>query len=253
MKINWVGEVAGITLEKTEQNIAHTKTLGLSAISNYPRPSLAIVGGGPSSMDHVDELRAWVGDMWVSGSAFQWALSVGLANPTFFTIDQSPQLAVDGKGARKAILATCCDPSVFEELKHSDIEVFDLITSGLNANHWATTVTAAPKISLDMGYRDISFFGCDSSFRGDAESFKNNTHAYVTDLVNDALIVRCGGRDFITRPSFLMQADFLKDFFRIAPQVFRLRCDGLLASMVEDPEHDVTHAVHEVAKRIMKK
>lgn len=253
MKINWVGQVVGITREKTAQNIAHTKSLGLPSLSKHGRPPLAVVGGGPSAMDYASELRGWAGDMWISGSAFQWALSIGIVRPTFFTIDQSPQLAIDGKGATKAILATCCDASVFEALKSAKIEVFDLIETGPNANHWATTITAAPKISLDMGYRDITFYGCDSSFRGDTKSFRGNTHAYATDSVSDALIVRCNGQDFITRPSFLMQADFLKDFFRIAPQVFKLRGDGLLAAMVQDPEHDVTHALHEFANRILKR
>lgn len=221
-------------------------TLGLPRISNYARPPLAVVGGGPSALDYMMDLRCWPGDMWVSGSAFQWAKSLGVVYPTFFTIDQSTQLAVDGRGAKRAILATCCDAVVFEELKDAKVEVFDLIESGPNANHWATTVTAAPKIALDMGYRDITFYGCDSSFRG-------GTHAYATDPVNDALIVRCCGQDFITRPSFVMQAEFLKDIFRIAPKVFKLRGDGLLAAMVRNPEYDTTHAVYALANRILKR
>ncbi|MCR4332421.1 MAG: hypothetical protein NUV34_06935 [Sulfuricaulis sp.] len=194
----------------------------------------------------MSEIRGWAGDIWISGSAFQWALSIGVFYPTFFTIDQSPQLAIDCKGAKRAILATCCDPSVFEELKGGKIEVFDLVGSGPNANHWATTVTAAPKIALDMGYRDITFFGCDSSFIS-----VGGTHAYSTAPVNDALIVRCGGQDFITRPSFVMQAEFMKDIFRFAPKVFKLRGDGLLAAMVVTPEYDVTHAVPALADRIL--
>lgn len=257
MKINWVGEVPGITREKTAFNIGRCKDLGLPGLSKRERPALAVVGGGPSAADYAAEIRDFPGDVWASGSAFQWVLSVRrtgiMVTPTFFTIDQSPELAIDGRGATKAILATCCDPAVFDMLAAARIEVFDLVEGGPNANHWATTVTAAPKISLDMGYRDITFYGCDSSFMGDEESFSRGTHAYTTAPVKDALIVRCGGKDFITRPSFVMQAEFMAGIIRIAPGVFKLRGGGLLAAMVETHEYDTTHAVQEVADRILRR
>lgn len=245
MKVPWAAEVIGVTPEQTTRNIAHCKALCLPSISRYARPSLAVVGGGPSANDYMTELRGWAGDMWVSGSAFQWVLSIGIVNPTFFTIDQSPHLAIDGKNAKKAILATCCDPCVFDSLKDAKIEVFDLIESLPKVNHWSTTVTAAPRIAIEMGYRDITFYGCDSSFR-------ENTHAYVTDKVDDAIIVKCGGHDFITRPSFLMQAEFMAQLLTKAPNVYKMKGDGLLEQMLRH-DYDITHATNELAARILKR
>lgn len=243
-KINWICEVVGITPEQTARNKAHSKSLGLPYISVRERPKLAVVGGGPSVLDYAEELKTWDGDIWASGSAFQLAKSIN-AKCTFFTIDQSTDLAKDGAGATKAILATCCDPSVFEMLKDAEIEIFDLFSEGLKANHHATTITAAPKVGLDMGYRDITFFGCEGSFR-------ETTHAYDTTKIDDMLIVKCNGTNFVSRPSFLLQCEFMARVIQMAPHVFKLRGDGLLSAMVQDFDYDITHAQPELARRILK-
>mgnify|MGYP003394737530 CR=1 FL=1 len=245
MKVKWNSECP-VPIKRTEYNIGRCKELGLPGLSvKSDRPPLAVVGGGPSVADFVDELRAFKGDIWTSGSAFPYVTSLGIES-TFFTIDQSPQLAIDGKGAKKAILATCCDPSVFKELATAHIEVFDLRSSGPEANHNATTITAAPRISIDMGYRDITFYGCDSSFR-------EGSHAYDTDEIGDMVKVVCCGKEFITRPSFMMQGEFMAEIFRMAPNVFKLRGDGLMEKMIINPECDVTHAAPHLAEQLLKK
>lgn len=251
MKIRWMSEVPGVTREQTLGNIAYAKSLGLPCVSSHARPPLAVIGGGPSAADFATELRGWAGDVWVSGSAFPWALSIGLVRPTFFTIDQSPQLAIDGKGATKAILATCCNKATFDELKSAKVEIFDLVGAGPDANHWATTVTAAPHLAMRMGYKDVTFYGCDSSFRGGVIDFLRRTHAYPTDQVGDAIIVECGGKSFITRPSFVMQAEFMSQVLRLLPNVFKVRGDGLLSEMVRNPEYETTHATHSIASQLM--
>lgn len=243
-KINWICEVVGIAPGETERNKAHARSLGLPYISVHERPKLAVVGGGPSVLDFKDELAEWDGDVWVSGSAFP-LISTICKTPTFFTIDQSTDLAKDGKGAKKAILATCCNPSVFEVLKDAEIEIFDIFTGGPNSNHHATTITAAPKVGLDMGYRDITFFGCEGSFM-------ETTHAYETTEINDKIIVKCNGQNFVTRPSFLLQCEFMARVVHINPRLFKVRGEGLLTAMVKDLDYDITHAQPELARRILK-
>lgn len=244
MQITWICEVVGITPEQTAFNKANAKSLGLPYISVHERPKLAVVGGGPSVLDFTDELKSWDGDIWVSGSAFPLISSI-VPDVTFFTIDQSTDLAKDGKGAKKAILATCCDPSVFEVLKDAQIEIFDLFTGGPNANHHATTITAAPKVSLDMGYRDITFFGCEGSFT-------ETTHAYDTTSIDDMIVVKCNGKNYVTRPSFLLQCEFMARVVNLSREIFKVRGEGLLSAMIEDLDYDITHAQPELAKRILK-
>jgi hypothetical protein len=132
------------------------------------------------------------------------------------------------------------------------VEVFDLVGDGPDANHWATTVTAAPHLALKMGYRDVTFYGCDSSFRGTQQDYLAQTHAYSTDRVRDAVIVECGGESFITRPCFVMQAEFMSTAIRMAPHVFKLRGDGFLPALVRKPEYDVTHAINSVAQQLQR-
>ena len=233
MKIRWIGLVV-TPPEKTASNIAYCKSLGLPEVREAERPVLAVVGGGPSVKRHVGELRNWPGDVWVSGGAYPWALQNGI-RATFFTIDQSPEMADDARGAPRAVVATCCDPSVFDSLQN--IEVFDLHPGGADANHGATSATAAPKVALLMGYREIHFFGCDSSFEGSSHAYKHQPARYQ-------MLVSCNGASYETAADMLMQAEFLSVVLRSCPAVFRNRSDGLLKALVEAPgelDYDITH------------
>lgn len=241
MKITWMPYLS-VTPERTAHNIAACHARSLPGLSNKPRPKLAIVGGGPSVVENIDELKAWEGDIWVSGSAHQWALANGL-DCWFFTIDQCPTLAQDAKGAKRAILATCCDPSVFDELYDVSVEVFDLIPDGPTANHHCTTVTAGPMAGLMMGYKDFTFFGCDSSFR-------EQTHAYHDYPVKDMLRVDCNNESYVTSPSMLLQAEFLSGVIRMAPQIFKTCGDGLLQAMIASQDYDITHGAPDLVARI---
>lgn len=244
MKITWVGELL-VPPGTEERNIAHSKALGLPEIGFAERPVLAVIGGGPSVAHHIDELKAWPGDIWISGSAFQWCRQNGIEG-TFFTIDQHPLLAENCKGATKAILATCVAPEVFEELKGAEVEIFDLHHGGEKANHHATSVTACPKVALDMGYREIHFFGCDSSMNG-------KTHAYYDESVQYPLKVEIEGKVFDTWPSMLVQAEFMSAVLRVSNVAFKNRSEGLLKAMVEaeDPmSYDITHISPDLATKL---
>jgi hypothetical protein len=244
VKIRWVGNVL-VPPEKTASNIAYCKSLGLPGIRESERPVLAVVGGGPSVARHLDELKNWPGDVWVSGGAYPWAVRNGI-RATFFTIDQSPEMAVDGLGAEHAVVATCCDPSVFEMLANASVEVFDIHHEGEDANHGATSVTAVPKIALLMGYREVHFFGCDSSFEGSSHAYKHQPAAYQ-------MVVQCNGGSYETAADMLMQAEFMSLVLRSCPGVFVNRSEGLLKAMVEAPgelDYEITHGDQALCERV---
>lgn len=240
MKIRWISEICN-TPEETARNIAHCLSLGIPEVSEKERPALAVVGGGPSAVDYVDELKHWPGDVWVSGSAFPWCLSQGIRG-TFFTMDQSPQLAKDGALAEKAILSTACDPSVFAVLKDAQVETFKVTTE----NHYGTTVTAAPLLALRMGYKDVTFYGCDSSYT-------TQTHAYHDEPVIDLMRVKCGEGSFLTNPGFLLQAHAMAPILRAMGTIFKVKGGGLLAAMIEHQDYDITHGARELYERVIKK
>jgi hypothetical protein len=213
MRIDWKCE-RNVPAENQARNIA--ACAGFKKVGAHTRPVLAVVAGGPSVSEHIDELRQWPGDLWIVGSAFPWALANGIEG-TFFNIDQHPSVAKDCVGAKKAILATCTDPSVFAAL-NGEVEVFDV-----ENNHYATSLTATPH-----AYR----------------------HEYWEGRGSDTIRVVCNGGAFLTNPSFLMQAEFMAEVVRLAPQLFHIHCDGLLAAMVQNSDYDITHGSAERAALI---
>jgi hypothetical protein len=245
MKIRWSGG-PNIPPEKTASNIANCKAHGFPEIGDAVRPALAIIGGGPSVQEHVRELQDWPGDVWASGSAFPWAVANGI-KASYLTIGQEPVLAEKCAGASHAVLATCCDPSVFEALKGARVEVFDLHHEGKDANHGVSSVTAVPKVALLMGYTEIHFFGCDSSY-------EDQTHAYPDDPPPQfKLVVQCNGKSHKTCAYMLIQAEFLSVVMREVPSVFVNRSGGLLKALIEAPglmDYDITHGDSELVERL---
>ncbi len=218
--------------EREAIHIAHTATLGLSYVQEKERPPLAVVGGGPSILKHVDELRAWQGDVWACGSAFRWCADNGI-NATFFCIDPQAETAHLARGASHAILCTSIAPETFAALKGAHVEIFDLIHEGDRSNHGPTTVTASPELALRMGYRDVSYFGTESSFA-------TNTHAYHNEATEEQIIVSCNGKSYLTHPAYLLQAEYLATMMRLCP-LLKNRSGGLLGALIAEPCYDITH------------
>ncbi len=219
--------------ESEARNLAHTQSLGLRYVDEKERPSLAVVGGGPSVVDHLDELKCWNGDIWACSSAFPWLRDRGV-NASFFCIDPHPIAAQFARGAHHAILSTCVDPGLLAELSTADVEVFDLIHTDGRGNHGVSTATAAPELSIRMGYRDVHFFGLDSSY-ADGKS-----HAYLHYQTENRIVVKCNGKSFLTDPALLMQAEYMAEMIRLCP-LFKNRSGGLLEQLVIDIDYDITH------------
>jgi hypothetical protein len=136
-------------------------------------------------------------------------------------------------GVERALVATQTDPGVFAMLAGAKVEVFDLVED-LKCAHGVTTASCAPMLSVLMGYRDVSFFGCEGDYR-------NSTHLYMNADDPYMMRVKCAGEEFLTGAEFLMQSEFLSGVLREYPDMYHDRSGGLLAAMLRDPEYDVTH------------
>jgi hypothetical protein len=225
--------LCAISDEVIARNEAYAGSLGFPWFGRAGRPRLAIVGGGPSIARKIDALRRWDGDIWAINGAHNWLRDKDI-NSTFFSIDPKPIVAKCCAGAKRAVLATCCDPSVFDALKGADITAVKIGPGGLE--NGPTSATTAPVIATEMGYRQLTFFGCESSY-GDI------THAYHGDVAYGSLLqVACNGESFLTNPAFFMQAEMLAALIREAPSVFKDESGGLLSAMVADPDYDITAA-----------
>ena len=244
MKINFNGECC--VPESTRQGYAvHNRTLGIPYVEDVPlhdRP-LAIVGGGPSIIGHVDELKAWKGDIWAVNGAFRWCKAWGIRT-VYFTLDP---LAVVGDMEldpdEEAILAGWVDPKAIQKLSHARLRLYHLDESNSFGPSSATmSLVLAPK----CGYRKIVYFGCESSFREEKHAYPNDAD-YPGDLV-----VECGGRRFMTAPTLYMQAQLISEMIRRAPHIFSERSGGLMGAMVEHGDHDVIAGSRGIAHQVIK-
>lgn len=232
MKVDWLCK-STMPVEEILRNIAHARSLNLPPISSRDRPPLAVVAGGPSVCAHVNELKAWPGDVWACGSAFPWCREHGI-EAVYVNIDPDEIMADLAVGAKHALLATVSHPRVFEAVESA--EVFELIHGDSGIIHGRSTATATPHLAIEMGYRDVSLFGCESSFAA-------TTHAYKDEHPNGRISVECAGDAYLTTPQLVMQAEHLARVLRLPfiPGTFALRerSGGLLAAMTRDLDYDV--------------
>jgi hypothetical protein len=205
-----------------ELNTAYSQSL------NYPSPKatarkLAVVGGGKSVQDHLLELQKWDGEIWGINGAAGW-LRGNFIDATLFTI--SPTKAYPReylRGITRAILADHCDPWLFDDLKRVVVSTFDSDGNG------PTSVCAAIPLSLNMGYEEVSIFGCEGSYDG-------QTHIYQDTKDPSEMLVRIGGNDYLTNIGYFIQTRLLAHFISGAPNYCKDRSGGMLSALVADPE-----------------
>jgi hypothetical protein len=223
--------------KETERNINNAKRLGFPRIGKAGTPRLAVVGGGPSIKNHIEELKAFDGDIWAINGAFQWCKENGI-NAWFFSVDPSDLVAKFCKGAKRAMVVMDCHPTTFKALSSAKVEAIDL--TGLP--HGPSSSTSAPTIGLMRGYKEFYFYGCEGNF---AET----THAYGDYGLEMLLQVRCNGEDYMTTADMMIQVEHLGDLLRADPNEFQDKSvrfidksGGLLANYVKDPNISVEAA-----------
>lgn len=212
-------------------NVENTKSLGLKTYRSWQsdKTRLAVVGGGPSIKDKIEALKNWDGDVWAINGAWKWCRDNGI-DATFFACDPHPIVMQWAEGASKAILEQSCDPAVFRLLKSSDVYTFDGDGDNGGIVGYASTASCAPHLAIRMGYRSVTFFGCESSYQLDG------SHAYMDEARKEQMIVRCGPAEYLTAPDLFLQAVALSKFLREVPEFLSEDCGGLLRGMFHHPD-----------------
>jgi hypothetical protein len=213
--------------------------LGLPKLGEARHPHLAVVGGGPSIKDRLDELREWDGEIWAINGAYKFLRDYDILS-AFFTMDPLPGIAKMTEAVDCAVLATCCDPSAFDAAFHAHVETIDLDDYPCGP----TTASTAPIIAIQRGHKQVHFFGCEGNYGAD-------THAYGTPRPVNLLRVVCNGQEFTTSPQMYHQTQYLADVMRVAPHVFVDRSGGFLSAVVADPDIDVTAASRSIYEAVM--
>lgn len=212
--------------EQIQRNISFSKSLNLPKVHFPPYhhdQKIAVVGGGRSILSKWDEIRKFDHVLAINNTR-NTLLNYGI-DATFLSVDPLPVIAEFAKGARKAIVATRCDPSVFEALKGAQIRVFD--TPG-DVPILTCTASIAIPLVMKMGFRQVCFFGCESSYSGTSHLDRHEDREVIK--------VRADGKDYITAGDYFMQAQELSAAIRANPGVVTEKSGGLLRAMVRDPK-----------------
>lgn len=217
---------APVSEEEKGRNVEYAKFLGFPKFGKAGKPRVAIVGGGCSIEDHVDEIRNFDGDIWAINGAFHWCRDRGI-DAWFFSVDQSECIADFCRGADRAMITMDCHPKVFDELVDANVEAIELS----DLAYGPSTSTTAPAICLRRGYKEMVFYGCEGSF-------SRTTHAYGDYGLEMLLRVECGGEIFLTSADMLVQVEYLGDIIRQV-DTCKERSGGLLAAYIRDPNVDV--------------
>jgi hypothetical protein len=220
--------------EEIRRNEAINSRLALPAIGPVSE-RLAVIGGGASIADRLDEIRRFDGERWAINGAFRWCSERGMES-TFFSVDARPVVVPMAQGAKRAVLALRCDPALFA-IPHVEIaDASDLIGP--------SSATTAPLVAIKRGHRHMTFFGCESCY-----SVRAGPSPSPVDY-QDRLLVRVGDAEFLTNPGLLMQAEMLAEIIRSAPHVFSEQSGGLLRALIACPDYDVIAATENVHRTI---
>ncbi len=208
---------------------------------------LAIVGGGPSALLALDELKSWPGHIWGINQGASWLASQGVTAPVWmFTVDPDDVFLQWLDGVERAILGASCHPKLFEALKEKDVRMFhtrplegcasseEIVDDGSATEPISCNLMGPSSVcrvflpAAILGYTDITFFGCEGSI-GEV------THAYRHEDRPRQMVIRAGDTDHITTPDFYITTVFLANVMREFPKL-KERSGGLLRAMLQHPD-----------------
>ncbi len=218
--------------------------------------SLAIVGSGPSVSGYLGELKEWPGEIWAINGAYRYLIENGVHVHGFVGLDPVPGLkeyVEVRRGHTTFLLASVCDPSVFDELKDEDVwlwhskqgELFRYPKGSQVVGGGTTCLTRAPFLAHMVGWRDITVYGADSSFDEDAYCYR--TGAFREDTTRPRIPVEVAGTNkvFWTEANLLKQVSVFGVMMRMFNEthpILKMRCGGLMQAFLDSPMYEIRDA-----------
>lgn len=238
-----------------EANIAAGyRSIQMAPIHDVP---LAVVGGGPSIKQHVAELISWPGHIWGINQSAQWLLKN--FQPTcpvwMFTADPDPRCADFADGVEQAILGGSCHPLLFEKFDRQNVRYFLTRPTKSALAHYKSEVEANGPLAttkvetfgpssvtrtfmpaLMLGYKDVTYFGCEGSIDEttlEANACRNDYAIGHRSHKNLRLmIIRAGDKEYVTTPDYYITTTCLADVMKAYPKL-KEKSGGLLRAMIE--------------------
>lgn len=215
------------TQDKQQAYRRQNITLGLPRLGRgwSVTKRLAIVGGAPSLLDHIKELRSFNGDIWGINGAWCELARHGIS-AALYSIDCDDEIMpAIADGAPRAVLAETVHPDTIAAVA-GPVELF-------GCRSGATSACVLPLVTVGRGHREVHLYGCDGSYGA-------RTHAYNNVVVKHRVAVECAGAEYITTAPMLVQCEILAAACREHPDVFKNRSGGLLEAMVASPQYVLT-------------
>ena len=237
--------------EQTRENVKHNISQGWTQVVPHVANDMEvmILGGGPSLTEHEDQIKQMRKDgvkLVTLNGAYNWALEKGLV--------PSAQIMVDARAFNKRfvepvvddckyLIASQCDPVVFEGLPRERTYIWHTITETIEdllkaqyPDGWypipggsSVLLRAVPLLRM-LGFKKFHLFGCDSCVM-------NGEHHAYAQPENDAMAipVTVGGRVFWCHAWMASQAQEMMSLIRVLGEEIELEIygDGLLAHILK--------------------
>jgi SAM-dependent methyltransferase len=215
---------------------------------NSETAEVMIVGGGPTLAEFEDDIRAKRAagmPMITLNGAYNWAVERGIMPSATVVVDARPFNARFTKpviGGCKYLIASQCDPSVFEGLPkdrtyiwHTSNPAIQSVLREVYSLWWniqggSTVLLRAIPLLRVLGFSRFHLYGCDSCVMGGIDGPQ---HAYAqpeNDIEGGVHPVDCGGRTFWCKTWMVSQAQEFISLIGALGDHFELEVygDGLL-------------------------
>jgi len=211
--------------------------------------AVALMGGGPSLAVEIKKIN-FSGAVVACGSVHDYLVEQAIPFDYAIFCDPSPVVLQYIKKPQKTttyLVATCCDPSVFEHLKdytvyrwhcfNDDIEAFKAIDANFSAIGGGCTVgLRALTMMMMLGYRDFHMFGFDSCLKsGDSYAYPLADGDVVSDKVYKIKLDPKSDKYYDCLGYHMAQVDNFKDYTAKYYDYFRcwFHGGGLMAEMYD--------------------
>ena len=234
--------------DKLNENVIASFDRNLPRLINMEtteNPVIAIVGGGPSLNDTLDELKDF-GTIMVCGSAHDHLVKSGIKPHMAVICDPDPEhirsFRENPEGC-KYLIASRCNPNMFDHLEGRDLRLWHMYEPQMDTTIWrhepavicgCTVMLSAIPLAIGLGFKEFHFFGFDSSF----PTFEKN-HAYDEPETSQVMEVQLGipghigERKYLTTATWVAQAQQYKDMRENWKGLFKpiIHGDGLIAGI----------------------
>ena len=211
-------------------------------------PECAVVGGGPSVRNHLETLRNWKGDIFAINDMAKYLSDNGIAH-YLYAIDGVTVPFRVGILTKGALFASRCHKNQFKQMNGRPIRIFDLAEDArpprIGIEGGPTAACRAPHLLLSMGYCGVSYFGLDGSYEDDVTHVSGKTNTAYENM----LIIRAGGKDYMTSSGFMLQHEWMCEAFKRYPQFLHNASGGLFPVILDDPDGWSVIAIAEDLKK----